>query len=225
MSDSCHIELSHVSKSYKTPTVGSDLTIIHDLSLRVEKAEALIITGESGSGKTTLLNILGGLDTLDSGSIRVDDIMVSDLQEHQMYHYRQHKLGFIFQFHHLLRDFTALENTMLAARIAGRRDAEEQAMRLLQRVGLEDRIHNYPYQLSGGERQRVAITRALINEPTLILADEPTGSLDEQRSREIETMLFNLVREENRTMIIVTHDTRLAALGDRHLHLTLGRLE
>ena len=220
-----YIALSKVSKSYKAPDGGSDLNIIHDLSLTMEEAESLIITGESGSGKTTLLNILGGLDSPDSGTIRVDDVIVSDLKEHQMYNYRQRKLGFIFQFHHLLRDFTALENTMMPALIAGREHAEEQARDLLRRVGLEDRMQSYPYQLSGGERQRVAITRALINEPALILADEPTGNLDEKRSREIEAMLFKLLEEEKRNMIIVTHDTRLASFGDRHLHLTQGRLE
>ena len=220
-----YIALSNVSKSYKTPGTGNTLTVIHEISLSLKKAEVLTITGESGSGKTTLLNIIGGLDISDSGSIQVDDVVVSNLKEHQMHSYRQHKLGFIFQFHHLLRDFTALENTMLPALIAKRPNAEERASTLLQRVGMEERMHNYPYQLSGGECQRVAITRALMNEPALILADEPTGSLDEKRSREIETMLFELVQEEKRTMIIVTHDTRLAALGNRHLHLTQGRLE
>ncbi len=184
----------------------------------------LIITGESGSGKTTLLNLLGGLDTVDSGTIRVDDLQVSDLKEHQLFMYRQHKLGFIFQFHHLLRDFTALENTMLPALIAGKKDVEEQAAELLKRVGLEKQLNNYPHQLSGGECQRVAITRALINSPALILADEPTGSLDEKRSREIEGMLFELVREEGRTMVIVTHNARLKKFGSRNLHLTQGRL-
>lgn len=231
-----YVELENVTKTYQVPGRQDDFVVIDDLSLKIEQSEVVIISGESGSGKTTLLNLLGGLDKADSGSIRVDDVVVSDLKEQNLFNYRQRKLGFIFQSHHLLRDFTALENTMLPALISGRnagwntggrinkQDVEEQAVELLERVGLDDHLYSYPYQLSGGECQRVAITRALMNDPTLILADEPTGNLDERRSREVETILFDLLRERGRTMVIVTHDMRLAELGDRHFHLSQGKL-
>jgi lipoprotein-releasing system ATP-binding protein len=218
------VDVRKLSKSYGS--AGEALQILGGIDLTMEAGEILIVTGESGSGKTTLLNILGGLDRGDEGSIRVDGVMVSDLPESRLSEYRQRSLGFIFQFHHLLKDFSALENAMLPAMIAGldRQEASGRAEDLLVRMGLADRLSNFPYQLSGGERQRVAIARALVNDPALILADEPTGSLDERRSREVENLLFELVGERAKTMIIVTHDPRLAALGHRSLHLSAGSL-
>lgn len=225
MNGHAYLSVEGLEKRYGNGNEG--ITILDDLSMECSRGEITIITGESGSGKTTLLNILGGLDSADRGTVTVEDIRVSSLKEQQLFAYRQKKLGFIFQFHHLLRDFSALENTILPALIAGekRQDAEARGRELLSRVGLGERLDNLPHQLSGGERQRVAITRALINNPALILADEPTGSLDEERSREVEDVLFELVRSRNGTMIIVTHDQRLAARGDRSLHLTKGRLQ
>ncbi len=219
------VEIDGLTKAYGNG--GSEIKILDGLELNMAAGEILIITGESGSGKTTLLNILGGLDSADSGFLRVANTEVSSIRESQLFEYRQRNLGFIFQFHHLLRDFSAVENSALPAMIAGEdpQVARDKAAALLNRLGLDDRMNHYPYQLSGGERQRVAIARALINDPDLILADEPTGSLDEQRSREIEALLFELVREQGRTMIIVTHDSRLASMGDRHLVLSAGRLQ
>jgi lipoprotein-releasing system ATP-binding protein len=219
------VEIRGLTKTYLG--AGGGLSIIRDLDLSMGAGEILVITGESGSGKTTLLNILGGLDRADGGEIRVVDTLVSDLAEFQLSEYRQQHLGFIFQFHHLLKDFSALENAMMPALILGkpRAEAQELARELLDRMGMAERLDHFPYQLSGGERQRVAIARALVNDPGLILADEPTGSLDEERSREVEALLFDLVRERGKTMIIVTHDRRLAGLGMRNLTLTSGSLK
>ncbi|AHC14254.1 ABC transporter ATP-binding protein [Salinispira pacifica] len=225
MNGQSYLSVEGLEKRYGNGSSG--ITILDNLNMECSRGEITIITGESGSGKTTLLNILGGLDSADRGTVTVEDIRVSSLKEQQLFAYRQQKLGFIFQFHHLLRDFSALENTILPALIAGERrhEAESRGRELLDRVGLGERMDNLPHQLSGGERQRVAITRALINNPALILADEPTGSLDEERSREVEDLLFDLVRSREGTMIIVTHDQRLTARGDRSLHLTRGRLQ
>lgn len=219
-----YIELANVQKTYGNG--AETLNILDDLNLNLAQGQVLIVTGESGSGKTTFLNILGGLDSADRGLIRVADTRVSDLKEQQLGEYRRKSLGFIFQFHHLLKDFSAAENIALAARIAGVADptAQKMAGDLLERMGIGDRAKHFPYQLSGGERQRVAIARALVNDPDLILADEPTGSLDEERSREVEALLFDLVRERGKTMIIVTHDRRLAQLGDRQAVLSRGQL-
>jgi lipoprotein-releasing system ATP-binding protein len=170
------------------------------------------VTGTSGSGKSTLLNILGGLDRSDSGSVVVGGLEISGLSESALSSYRSRRVGFIFQFHYLLKDFTALENVMLPAYIAGakKKDALEKARILLGDVRLDDRIHHYPSQLSGGERQRVAVARSLVNDPDMILADEPTGNLDAQNSAMVAELLYAGAGKWGKTLIVVTHDTAVA---------------
>jgi lipoprotein-releasing system ATP-binding protein len=218
------LALQNVTKTFSSGS--EELTVLHDLSLKIEPMAVTSITGESGSGKSTLLNLIGGLDKPSSGRITVGPYTVSHLDELALTGYRRDMLGFIFQFHYLLKEFSALENIMLPALIAGhpRRTAQARAERLIREVGLEDRKLHFPVALSGGERQRVAVARALVNDPLLILADEPTGNLDEGNSRIVEDILFNLVRKNGKTLILVTHDRRLAAQGDRCLTLHKGRL-
>jgi lipoprotein-releasing system ATP-binding protein len=185
----------------------------------------VVVTGESGSGKTTLLNLLAGLDRPTSGGIRVGDWDVGAANETRMSQYRAKVIGLVFQFHYLLKEFTALENVMMPAYMAGmnRRAAIDKARGLLDLVGLGDRGHHFPSQLSGGERQRAAVARALINDPAIILADEPTGNLDERNSRMVEELLFELAGRFGKTLVVVTHNSRLAEDGTMHLHLAGGR--
>ena len=182
--------------------------------------------GESGSGKSTFLNLAGGLDRADSGEILSCGIPLHSAGEERMAKYRNRNTGFIFQFHYLLKDFTALENIMLPGRISGMNagDLREKSEKLLKSVNMESRSHHYPGQLSGGERQRIALARALINSPELILADEPTGSLDEKNSRLVEDLLFKLTEEEEVSMILVTHDRGLASRTPLQFHLQGGKL-
>lgn len=218
------IELEEVSKSYHNGQ--EELTVLENIHLTVEKGEVLIITGESGCGKSTLLNLIGGLDYPSRGRILSCGSEVSSLGENDMTLYRNQKLGFIFQFHYLLKDFTALENIAMPALMAGenRKEAEDKALAQLAQVGLVERKGHFPGQLSGGERQRVVMARALVNDPDLILADEPTGNLDERNSSMVEDILFKLTRDMGKTLLLVTHDPLLAKRGDRHGHLTLGGL-
>ena len=200
--------------------------VLFDIDLSIKNSSFNSIIGASGSGKSTLLNILGTLDRPTSGEVYVNDILTSDLDKNKLSSLRNETIGFIFQFHYLLKEFSALENIMLPALIAGatREEALQRAGRLVSEVGLEEREHHYPAELSGGERQRVAAARALVNDPLIILADEPTGNLDEGNSRIVEDLLFSLVRKRGRTLLLVTHDRALAGRGDRRFGLHRGEL-
>ncbi len=216
------LEVKDLNKSYQSgPEI---LPILKDVTFSVEEGDAVVMTGESGSGKSTILNLLGGLDGADSGSIMVNQREIVGLTEEDLGLYRRDYIGFIFQFHHLLKDFTALENVMLPYYMAGkdRKTALERAADLLVSVGLDGRSHHFPAQLSGGERQRVALARALVNDPALILADEPTGNLDEKNSRMVEDLLFDLVKNFGKTLILVTHDPLFSREGTVGFHLEAG---
>jgi lipoprotein-releasing system ATP-binding protein len=205
---------------------AEDLTVLDGVSLSVEQGSTVVISGESGSGKSTLLHLIGGLDSPTAGRIRFQELEISGLGEAELVEYRNRRLGFIFQLHYLLRDFTALENVYMPAAIAGAAGAaaRRRAERLLEQVGLAGRRTHYPVELSGGERQRVAVARALMNDPLLILADEPTGNLDERSSVQIRDLLYGLVGEYRKAMILVTHSRELAEAGNQRLVLEHGRL-
>ena len=189
------------------------LNILKGLNLGIPKGHSAAISGRSGSGKSTLLNILGGLDRCDDGNVSVGELQITSLSEKQLGIYRSKNVGFIFQFHYLLKDFTALENVMLPAYMTGmkKKEAIKRAMELLSDVNLLDRRKHYPSQLSGGERQRVAVARSIINNPDLILADEPTGNLDPDNSLLVTEMLFSSAEKWEKTLLVVTHDEKLAA--------------
>lgn len=217
--------LVQVENLYKTYRSGKeDLHILRGVEFSVSRGLSLAITGESGSGKSTLLNILGGLDDATSGLIRVGNRELSKMSEKDLTAYRSSTVGFVFQFHYLLKDFTALENVMLPACVAGMRRslAKEKARELLAEVRLEDRVSHFPSQLSGGERQRVAVARAMINNPELILADEPTGNLDPENSGLVADLLYATAETHGKTLIVVTHDNAVAARASRHLSLQAG---
>jgi lipoprotein-releasing system ATP-binding protein len=203
-----------------------ELVVFEGVNLSVTEGTTVVITGESGSGKTTFLNLIGALDTVSRGKIIYRDEEITDKAEADLIDYRSRSLGFIFQFHYLLKDLTAIENVLMPALIVGmqRSQARRRAGELLERVGLGGRLHHYPLQLSGGERQRVAVARALMNDPQLILADEPTGNLDERNSRAIQELLFELVAAYSKTMILVTHGAELASAGRERYLLQHGRL-
>ena len=210
----------------KTVTTSEgQLQILQPISFEVKRGESVAIVGASGSGKSTLLSLLAGLDEVTSGEIYLDDAALHDLDEEDRARLRGEKVGFIFQSFMLVQSLTALENVMLPAEIAGRRDAKQRAKAILDDVGLGHRAHHYPNQLSGGEQQRVAIARAFIGEPKILFADEPTGNLDEANSEKIEQLLFNLNQELDTTLVLVTHDTELAKKCDRQLTMHGGMLE
>jgi lipoprotein-releasing system ATP-binding protein len=188
------------------------LHILKGVSLTIRRGDAVAVSGQSGSGKSTLLNILGGLDRTDSGLVVVAGTEISGLPERLLSEYRSRRVGFIFQFHYLLKDFTALENVMLPAYIAGmkKKDALERARSLLSDVKLDDRLTHFPSQLSGGERQRVAVARSMVNDPDLILADEPTGNLDSDNSAMVAELLYAEAEKQGKTLIVVTHDEKVA---------------
>ena len=219
------LQITNLEKKYTSDS--ETLTVLHDLNLSVEKGKKIVIVGESGSGKSTLLNIIGGIDRFESGSVIAGKWDVGNLNEKQISQYRSHFLGLIFQFHHLLKDFTALENVFMPALIAGvpKKTAIKQAEQLLHDVGVYDRKNHLPGQLSGGERQRVAVARSLINNPSLILADEPTGNLDPANAEKIGTLLFSMVEKYQKTLILVTHDLNLAKSGDEQLRIVEGKLQ
>lgn len=214
------IEIKGVTKSF-----GS-LQVLKGIDLRIEKGEIVSIVGPSGAGKTTLLQILGTLDKPDSGSVVVDGIETSTLSTNKLSEFRNTHLGFVFQFHQLLPEFTAIENIMIPAYIAGMKPKEtrSRAEELLEFMGLSDRATHKPNELSGGEKQRVAVARALMNNPAVILADEPSGSLDSKNKEELHKLFFELRDKFGQTFVIVTHDETLATLTDRTIHLKDGRI-
>jgi lipoprotein-releasing system ATP-binding protein len=219
------IEVTGLTKSYQ---VGdARLTVLKQLDVSLERGEMVAIVGASGVGKSTLLHVLGGLDSVDEGTIRIDTTTISELSDGQLVAFRNQHVGFVFQFHHLLPEFNALENAEMPMRIARRTAAERRARaaELLSRVGLEARLEHRPGMLSGGEQQRVAIARALVMQPTLLLADEPTGDLDEHTADSLHQLLREMHRERGLTSIIATHNPRLAAACDRVLRLEEGRLK
>ena len=212
------IKTSNITKSF-----GS-LQVLKGIDLNVEKSQIVSIVGPSGAGKTTLLQIIGTLDRPDTGSIIIDGMDVTTLNQRQLSNFRNQHIGFVFQFHQLLPEFTAIENIMIPAFIAGRStgEAHRRAMELLEVMRLTDRAHHKPAELSGGEKQRVAVARALVNNPAVILADEPSGSLDTQNKQELHQLFFDLRDKYGQTFVIVTHDEQLANITDRTIHLRDG---
>jgi putative ABC transport system ATP-binding protein len=215
------IALRGVSKTVQSG--DRPLTILHSLDLDIPSGAFLAIVGPSGSGKSTLLGLLAGLDAPTSGSIVIDGTDITRLSEDGLARLRGEKIGFVFQFFHLVPSLTAFENVLVPMEIAGRRDAVARGRQLLAEVGLTDRAHHYPSQLSGGEQQRIAIARALANDPPIVLADEPTGNLDSTTGRHIMDLLLDVRRRRETTLVLVTHDAELAALADVRLVLRDGR--
>lgn len=220
------LRLENIEKYYSGSV--DKLHIIRNLNLSVEEGEFISILGRSGSGKSTLLNVIGLLDKIDGGKIFIDGKEVDILSDSEKDRLKNKMLGFVFQFHYLLPEFTALENVMLPALIddfSNKSEIEKRAMELLKSVGLEERVHHKPSQLSGGEKQRVAIARALINSPKILLADEPTGNLDEETSETIFNILRDINKNRKQTIIVVTHSKDLAQISDKKLYLKKGVLE
>lgn len=216
------IELSNISKSYRITKTYS-LNVLKGIDLKINRGEIAAIVGKSGAGKSTLLHIIGTLDKPDTGSMTFDGTDVFALNDKQIAAFRAKDVGFIFQFHHLLPEFTALENVQIASRIAGSVNADR-AKELLVEVGLEDRINHKPSELSGGEAQRVAIARALVNSPAIILADEPTGNLDSQNADAVIELIFRLREKFGQTFVIVTHNEEFAANCDRIIKMSDGKI-
>lgn len=204
-----------------------DLQVLKGIDLHIEKGEVVSIVGPSGAGKTTLLQIIGTLDRPDNGTICVDGIDTTRLSQKKLADFRNRHIGFVFQFHQLLPEFTAIENIMIPAYIAGtgNKEARRRAAELLDFMGLSDRATHKPNELSGGEKQRVAVARALVNNPAVILADEPSGSLDSKNKAELHQLFFDLRNQFGQTFVIVTHDEQLATLTDRTIHLRDGVIE
>lgn len=219
------LEIENLEKKYISES--ENLTVLKDLNLTVESGKKVVIVGESGSGKSTLLNIIGGIDKASSGTVRAGKWILNELSEAQLSEYRSKYLGLVFQFHYLLKDFTALENVAMPALIAGmpKKEAYERAGQLLQDVGVYERKDHLQSQLSGGERQRVAVARSLINNPQLLLADEPTGNLDPANAEKIGQLLFSIVDKYSKTLILVTHDMNLASKGDFQYRIVEGKLQ
>ena len=215
------IRIENITKSF-----GS-LQVLKGINLLIEKGEIVSIVGPSGAGKTTLLQIMGTLSHPDSGSVFIDNIDVTRLSQKELADFRNQHIGFVFQFHQLLPEFTALENIMIPAYIAGtsQREAKQRALNLLDFMGLSERANHKPNELSGGEKQRVAVARALINQPAVILADEPSGSLDSKNKEELHQLFFDLRDKFGQTFVIVTHDEQLANVTDRTIHMRDGLLE
>jgi lipoprotein-releasing system ATP-binding protein len=210
---------------YKTYQDGNQLTeVLHGVDFEVNAGEAVAIVGSSGSGKSTLLHILGGLDEANKGEVNIDGQAIAGLSSKQLAKLRNQKLGFIYQFHHLLGEFSAIENVAMPLLIAGmaKKTAMQKAQALLERVGLGHRLEHRPSELSGGERQRTAIARALVNEPSLVLADEPTGNLDSHSTESIYQLILELNRDLNTAFVVVTHDLALAAKFSRQAYMQDG---
>lgn len=219
------IRAKDLTKSYVSGT--ETLHILRKINFELEWGSSVAVSGQSGCGKSTFLNIIGGLDRFDSGTLEVAGTDISNLSESSLSAYRQRRIGFIFQFHYLLKDFTALENVMLPAYMTGlkRKDAIEMAEILLREMKLEDRANHFPSQLSGGERQRVAAARAMVNDPDIILADEPTGNLDPRNSAMVAELLFAGAEKWGKTLIVVTHDEKVAGRAQIRYSLANGVLE
>ena len=214
------IKIENITKSF------GNLQVLKGIDMEIAKGEIVSIVGPSGAGKTTLLQIIGTLDRPDSGTVVIDDTEVAHLSSNRLSDFRNKHVGFVFQFHQLLPEFTAIENIMIPAYIAGKSTsaAKARAQELLEFMGLSDRADHKPNQLSGGEKQRVAVARALVNEPSVVLADEPSGSLDTKNKAELHQLFFDLRDKYGMTFIIVTHDESLAALTDRTICLKDGRI-
>ena len=220
------VELENVAKSYES--AGGGLCVLKDISLRVEAGQSVAIVGPSGSGKSTLLNMIGAIDVPDSGMVSLDGKNIAELDEKALARVRNVEVGFVFQLHHLLPQCTVLENvlvpTLTGAASGSRKEIEERAEQLLEQVGLSKWAKHLPGELSGGQRQRVAVARALINKPSLLLADEPTGSLDRESAEQMGQLLVKLNESENTTLIVVTHSEELASRMSRVLKLKDGVL-
>ena len=218
------IECRSLSFNYGTEITKT--SVLKNLDFKVKANEKIAIIGQSGCGKSTLLNLMAGLDTPTDGEVLIDNTNISKLKEHQRTEIRAKNLGFVFQFHHLLRDFSSLYNTALPLLIddVNKNEALMKAENILKKVGLESRINHKPSELSGGERQRVAIARAMINEPTCLLADEPSGNLDEKNAKDILDLIIELNNNQNTALIIVTHDLKIAKKMDKKFDLINGRL-
>lgn len=214
------IHLKEITKSF-----GS-LQVLKGIDLDIEKGEVVSIVGPSGAGKTTLLQIMGTLDKPDGGSVVIDGVDVNGLGQKKLSEFRNLHIGFVFQFHQLLPEFTALENIMIPAFIAGKakKEAKQRALELLEFMGLAERAKHKPNELSGGEKQRVAVARALVNHPSVIFADEPSGSLDSKNKAELHQLFFDLRDKLGQTFVIVTHDEQLASITDRTIHMNDGKI-
>lgn len=214
------ISVKNINKSF------GPLQVLKDVSLDIRRGEVVSIVGASGAGKTTLLQIIGTLSSPDSGSVHISGHSLFDMKEEELARFRNQRIGFVFQFHQLLPEFTALENVMIPALIAKRdkEEAKSKAMELLSFLGVAERAEHKPSELSGGEKQRVAVARALINDPDVILADEPSGSLDSKNKEELHKLFFDLRDKFGQTLVIVTHDSELAAISDRVISMQDGKI-
>ncbi len=215
------IQLKNITKSY------GNLTVLNDISLDIHEQKVTVIVGPSGAGKSTLLHIIGTLDRADKGEVTFSDIAISSLKEKQLSEFRNKHIGFVFQFHHLLPEFTAIENVEMPALIAGKskKEAETKALELLTLLGVAARKDHKPSELSGGEQQRVAVARALINNPDVVLADEPSGNLDTDNARDLHQLFFSLRDKLNQTFIIVTHNQELADMSDFKILMKDGKIQ
>lgn len=215
---------SNLKKSYSLG-VKHQINVLDNVDMVARRGEVIAIIGHSGVGKSTLLHLIGALDRPDSGSIEIDGHSILKYDDRTLARFRNLEIGFIFQFHHLLQEFTALENVMMPALISGKRlrECKSRAIQLLAKVGLNNRSGHKPGELSGGEQQRVAVARALMNAPKLILADEPSGNLDAKSANELHQLLWSLSRKEAQTIIVVTHNMELARMADRRIHLREGQ--
>ncbi len=212
------ISAKNIRKNY------DKLQVLKGVDVEINKGEVVSIVGKSGAGKSTLLHIIGTLDSADSGTLAINGQVINQLKNKELSNFRNKNIGFVFQFHHLLPEFTAIENVLMPALIqkSAERKAQNRAMELLDYLGLKDRMNHKPNQLSGGEAQRVAVARALINEPLVIFADEPTGNLDTATSQDLHQLFLKLKKEMNQTFVIVTHNLELAALSDRYITMADG---
>ena len=220
--DKVFLKASSLSRSYNIG--ASRLSVLKGLSLDIKRQEKLFLRGASGAGKSTLLYTLAGLERPDSGSVKIDGKSLYALSNTEQTKFRNTKIGYVFQNYFLLPDLNALENVLVPSMIGGYKNNKERAIEILTKVGLSNRLRHRPSELSGGEQQRVAIARALINDPEIVFADEPTGNLDSSTGEELMEMLIKLVDENKKTLIVVTHDAKLAELGDRELLLADGRI-